>query len=430
MTLQALLSASKPQMQNFTDTLGQVFRAILANKLRSFLTMFGIAWGVGSLLVLVGLGEGFRSGQHKQLATFGNDVVLMWDGTIPAVANQHTGMRPYQFTPGDETAMRALPQVRAVTGFLQRNDLYEVSAYANSSGQVVGVEPNYADVRFVPIAEGRFISADDLAERRRVVVLGFKSATLLFPGRPMLGETITINDTSFTVVGRVASISRGNNDGDNQKVYIPVSTMQELFAMKGDNVPHDALSSIQYQPMTKGDTTAAVPAVHRVIAERHGFDPALKDAFEEWDTIQEEHMIGAIFNAMDIFLGGVGIVTLALGAVGIINIMLVSVTERTREIGLLKALGATKSSILAQFFWEGLLLTAVIGLIGIAVSAGGMWVLQKMLTGKVPGFDPPRLVPWSAAMALTCLVLCGVVAGLYPASKAAALDPIEALRRE
>jgi putative ABC transport system permease protein len=417
-------------MQAFSDTLGQVFRAILANKLRSFLTMFGIAWGVGSLLVLVGLGEGFRSGQHKQLSTFGNDVVMMWNGTIPALANQHTGMRPYQFTPGDEAALRVLPQLRSVTGFLNRNDLYEVSPYANSSGQVVGVEPNYADVRFVPLAEGRFIDAADLADRRRVVVLGSKSATLLFPGRPMLGETININDVTFTVVGRVSTISRGNNDGDNQKVYVPVTTMQELFAMKGDNVPHDALTSIQYQPATKGDTTAAVPAVHRVIAQRHGFDPSLKDAFNEWDTIQEEHMIGAIFNAMDIFLGGVGIVTLVLGAVGIINIMLVSVTERTREIGLLKAIGATKRSILAQFFWEGLLLTAVSGIIGIAVSTGGMWVLQQLLTGKVPGFDPPRLVPWSAALALICLVLCGVVAGLYPASKAAAMDPIEALRRE
>jgi putative ABC transport system permease protein len=417
-------------MQAFSDTLGQVFRAMMANKLRTFLTMFGIAWGVGSLLVLVGLGEGFRSGQHKQLATFGNDVVMMWNGTIPALANQHTGMRPYQFTLADEAALRNLPQLRSVTGFLNRNDLYEVSAYANSSGQVMGVEPNYAEVRFVPIAEGRFIDQADLAERRRVVVLGSKSATLLFPGRPMLGETININDVTFTVVGRVSSISRGNNDSDNSKVYIPLTIMQELFAMKGDNVPHDALSSIQYQPATKGDTTAAVPAVHRVIAERHGFDPSLKDAFEEWDTIQEEHMIGAIFNAMDIFLGGVGIVTLALGAVGIINIMLVSVTERTREIGLLKAIGATKRSILAQFFWEGLLLTAVSGLIGIGVSAGGMWVLQELLTGKVPGFDPPRLVPWSAALALICLVLCGVVAGLYPASKAAAMDPIEALRRE
>ena len=417
-------------MQAFSDTLGQVFRAILANNLRSFLTMFGIAWGVGSLLVLVGLGEGFRSGQHRQLATFGNDVVMMWNGTIPALANQHTGMRPYQFTPGDVAALRTLPQLRSVTGFLNRNDLYEVSDYANSSGQVMGVEPNYAEIRFVPIAEGRFISQDDLTERRRVVVLGSKSATLLFPGHPMLGETININDVTFTVIGRVDSISRGNNDSDNSKVYIPLTIMQELFAMKGDNVPHDALSSIQYQPTTKGDTTAAVPAVHRIIAERHGFDPSLKDAFEEWDTIQEEHMIGAIFNAMDIFLGGVGIVTLALGAVGIINIMLVSVTERTREIGLLKAIGATKRSILAQFFWEGLLLTAVSGIIGIGVSAGGMWILQELLTGKVPGFDPPRLVPWSAALALISLVLCGVVAGLYPASKAAAMDPIEALRRE
>jgi len=285
-------------------------------------------------------------------------------------------------------------------------------------------------VRFVPLAEGRFLNADDQANRRRVVVLGSKSATLLFPGRPMLGETITINDVSFTVVGRVAPINRGNNDGDNQKVYIPLSIMQELFAMKGDNVAKDALSSIQYQPTTKGDATAAIAAVHRVVAARHGFDPSLKDAFEEWDTIQEEHMIGAIFNAMDVFLGGVGIVTLGLGAVGIINIMLVSVTERTREIGLLKAIGATKSSVLAQFFWEGLLLTGISGLIGIAVSAGFMELLQVGLTGKMPGWDPPRLVPWSAALALSSLVICGVVAGLYPASRAAALDPIEALRRE
>jgi len=417
-------------MQSFSDTLGQVFRAIAANKLRSFLTMFGIAWGVGSLLVLVGLGEGFRSGQHRQLATFGNDVILMWDGTIPAVANQHTGMRPYQFTPGDEAALRALPELRSVTGLLNRNDLYEVSAYANTSGQVLGVEPNFSTIRFVPIAEGRWLDANDLAQRRRVVVLGSKSATLLFPGRPMLGEVITINDTSFTVVGRVESISRGNNDGDNQKVYIPLTTMQELFAMKGDNIAQDALSSLQYQPAVKGEADASKAAVHRLIGERHNFDPSLKDAFDEWDTIEEEKIIGTIFSAMDIFLGGVGVVTLGLGAVGIINIMLVSVTERTREIGVLKAIGATRRSILAQFFWEGLLLTGISGIIGIAVSAGFMWVLQELLTGKMPGWDPPRLVPWSAALALGSLVLCGIAAGLYPASKAAQMDPIEALRRE
>jgi len=417
-------------MQNFSDTLGQVFRAIAANKLRSFLTMFGIAWGVGSLLVLVGLGEGFRSGQHRQLASFGNDVILMWDGTIPAVANQHTGMRPYQFTPGDEEAVRALPQVRAVTGLLSRNDLYEVSAYASTSGQVMGVEPNFSSIRFVPIAEGRFISEDDLVERRRVVVLGSKSGQLLSLGHPMIGQTVTINDIDFAVVGRVQPISRGNNDFDNQKVYIPLTTMQELFAMKGDNIAQDALSSLQYQPAVKGEADAAKAAVRRVIAARHNFDPALKDAFEEWDTIKEERMVGAIFSAMDVFLGGVGVVTLGLGAVGIINIMLVSVSERTREIGVLKAIGATKRSILVQFFWEGLLLTGISGLIGIALSTCFMWILQQLLTGKMPGFDPPRLVPWSAALALGSLVLSGIAAGLYPASKAAQLDPIEALRRE
>jgi putative ABC transport system permease protein len=417
-------------MQSFTDTLGQVLRAILANKLRSFLTMFGIAWGVGSLLVLVGLGEGFRSGQHKNLANFGNDMVWMGNGTIPAVANQHTGMRPYQLNLGDVAALRAQPEIRAVTANLGRSDLYEVSAWANSSGTVLGVEPNFSAIRFVPIAEGRFFDDSDLAERRRVVVLGSKSAQILFPGRPMLGETIIINDVSFTVIGRVQLIGHGNNDYDNQKIYMPLTTMQELFAMKGDNVARDALSYIQYQPTNRNDATAAVAAAHRVVAQRHGFDPSMLDAWNEWDTIKEEKMIGAIFSAMDVFLGGVGIVTLGLGAVGIINIMLVSVSERTREIGVLKAIGATKRSILTQFFWEGLLLTGISGVIGILVSAGFMWLLQQVLTGKMPGWDPPRLVPWSAALALGSLVLCGVAAGLYPASKAAAMDPIEALRRE
>ncbi len=417
-------------MQTFGDTLAQVFRAIAANKLRSFLTMFGIAWGVGSLLVLVGLGEGFRSGQRRNMARFGNDLVLMWNGTIPAVANQHTGMHPYQLTLGDAAAIRHLPEIRDLTVELSRSDLYEVSQWSNTSSHVIGVDPSYTRVRFIPLAEGRFLSDADLAERRRVAVLGSKAALLLFKGHPMMGETMTINGTQFAVIGAVEKISRGNNDFDDQKVYIPVTTMQELFLLKGDNIAREALTSIQYQPAKRGDTSAAMPAVHRVIAARHGFDPAMKDAFQEWDLVTEMKMMSAIFTAMDVFLGGVGIVTLGLGAVGIINIMLVSVSERTAEIGLRKALGATERSILAQFFWEGLLLTGVSGVIGILVSAGLMALLQIALTGKMPGWDPPRLVPWSAALALGSLVLCGVAAGLYPASKAAMLDPVEALRKE
>ena len=417
-------------MQSFKDILAQVLRAIAANKLRTFLTMFGIAWGVGSLLVLVGLGEGFRSGQRKNLAKVGNDIIMMFNGTIPALANQHTGMRPYQLTLGDEEALKKLPELRAVTVELQRSDLYQVSAYNNGSNRVVGVEPNYSEIKFLPIVQGRFITDADVTERRHVAVIGYKAARLLFPGRPLLGESVTINGTEFTIIGAADKISRGDWDGPDQRLYIPISTMLQLYPVKGENIAPDALTSIQFQPMKRGDSKAALAAADRLIALRHGFDPSLRDAFEQWDTIQTERMVGAIFDAMDVFLGGVGIVTLGLGAVGIINIMLVSVTERTREIGLLKAIGATKRSIVAQFFWEGLLLTGISGMLGIAISAGFMWVLQQLLTDKMPGFDPPRLVPWSAALALSSLVVSGVVAGLYPARKAAELDPIEALRRE
>jgi putative ABC transport system permease protein len=417
-------------MQSFSDILGQVFRAIAANKLRSFLTMFGIAWGVGSLLVLVGLGEGFRSGQHRQLSNLGNDIIMMFNGTIPAVPNQHTGMRPYELTLDDEAALRQLPELRSTTVELAKFGLYQVSQWSNTSSRVLGTEPNYPIVKFLPIEQGRYLDSTDMADRRRVAVLGLKAAKLLFPGRPLLGETVTINGIAFTVIGQAGKISRGTDDGADQRIYIPVSTMQELFPLKGDNVPRDALTSIQFQPTRRGDSVAALAAADRVIARRHGFDPSLTDAFNQFDSIEEERMIGVIFNAMDVFLGGVGIVTLGLGAVGIINIMLVSVTERTREIGILKAVGATKRSIVAQFFWEGLLLTGISGLIGVAVSAGFMWLLQQFLTDKIPGFDPPRLVPWSAALAVGSLVVCGVAAGLYPASKAAELDPVEALRRE
>ena len=417
-------------MQSLTDTLGQVFRAIWSSKLRSFLTMFGIAWGVGSMLLLIGLGEGFRSGQHKQLSKLGNDLIMTFGGTIPALPNQHTGMRPYRLTVGDADELRTAPEIRDVTAILTRGDLKEVSQYASASGQVLGVEPNFARIRFVPLKAGRFVDRSDLDERRRVVVLGSKTTELLFPGRPAVGEFITINGSRFEVVGTVESISRGNNDFDNQKLYIPLTTMLEMFPLKGENIPQDALTSIQYQPRVRGENVSAVAAAHRILAKRHDFDPSLVDAFEEFDTIKEEQLIGKIFDAMDVFLGGVGIVTLALGAVGIINIMLVSVTERTREIGLRKAVGATNTSILMQFFLEGLFLTGVSGVVGIVGAAVFMDVIQRAVGEGLRGFDPPRLVPWSAALAMGSLAISGIVAGLYPARKASLLEPVEALRRE
>jgi len=418
-------------MRELFHILAQVFQAIAANKLRSFLTMFGIAWGVASLLLLVGLGEGFRSGQRRGLAELGTDVIMLWGGNIPALPGQHIGMHPYKLTLGDADAIRTQTQhVRNATSILSRTDLKEVSEFSSSGGQVMGVEVNYPSIRKLPIAQGRFLNDDDELHRRLVIVLGEKTEKLLFVGHPSLNTFITLNGYRFQVIGVASKFGRGNNDGDNQKVYVPLSTMMELFPITGENVPQDAITSIQYQPTTEELNETAKAEVHKVVAARHGFDPDAPDAFEEWDTIKSNRMVGLIFTAMDIFLGGVGIVTLALGAVGIINIMLVTVSERTKEIGLRKALGATNRSILTQFFLEGLMLTGVSGVIGIAGAAVLMALMGSAMGNNDMGFDPPRLVPWSAAMAMGSLTLCGVVAGIYPARQAAMLQPVEALRKE
>jgi putative ABC transport system permease protein len=418
-------------MQSPADIFGEVFRAIWAHKLRAFLTMFGIAWGVGSMLVLIGFGEGFRSGQRRQMASLGNNVIMMWGGNIPAVPSQHTGMRPYKLTVADETAVRARAQrVRNITAMLSNSTIKEVSDNSSSSGEVLGVEPNYSEIRFLPVAQGRFLRADDLEQRRRVVVMGKKTAALLFPGRPPLGEWVLLNGVRFQVIGVADSIARGNNDSDNQRVYIPLTTMLELFPLTGENIPEDAVTSLQYQPTAKDDNVPAIAEVHAIVARQHGFDANERDAFEEWDSINSQRMVGKIFDAMDLFLGGVGIVTLGLGALGVVNIMLVSVAERTREIGLRKALGATKRNIMMQFLLEGMFLTGVSGAVGIAAAGLLMFVLNAALGTKLQGFDAPRLVPWSAALALGALSLSGIVAGIYPAGQAAKLDPVEALRRE
>lgn len=418
-------------MQSFGDIFGQVFRAIWANKLRSFLTMFGIAWGVGSMLLLIGVGEGFRIGQMEQLAQVGNNVVMMWGGTAPAVPSQHVSMRPYYLTLRDEAAIREqAADVRDATAILTRSDLNEQSQYETISGAVYGVQPNFKTVRYMPMARGRFLNESDLLHHNHVIVLGERAATMLFPHRQAMGRYVTVSGLRFQVVGVAAKIGHGDNNSENERVYVPLTVMMDNFAFTGSNIPTDAVTSIQFQPVSHAADPAAVKEVKAIVARRHGFDPSAPEAFNEWDTIKTAEMVDKIFSAMNVFLGSVGMVTLALGAVGIVNIMLVAVTERTREIGLRKAIGATKRSILSQFFLEGLTLTGLSGLIGIAGAALFMWGVQKAVGAGIKGFAPPHIVPWTAALAFGSLAVCGIVAGVYPASKAAAMEPVEALRKE
>jgi putative ABC transport system permease protein len=414
-------------MRTVVDIFAQIIRNLWSHKLRSFLTMFGIAWGVGSLLLLVGVGEGFRSGNKRELAEFGKDIMFLFPGRAPAIKGDMNSARSYLLTYQDYRDIRNSGLVRNASPVISRNDLHEVSEFATGSGEILGADPNLNEISYLPLKEGRWLNELDGTQRRNVIVLGNELLKTLFPGRPSVGSFILINGVRFEVIGSMPHLGRGDNLWLNMRGYIPFQVMAENFPIKGEN-HQNAISFIEYQPLVTSEHVATQQAVHNIIGRNHGFDPTDQNAFDEWDSIQESKMVGTIFDVMNMFLGAVGMVTLALGAIGVINIMLVAVSERTHEIGLRKALGATNRNILFHFFLEGLLLTLGSGAIGV-IFAGGLMALMGGIQGP-QGFDPPKLVPMSALLALSSLTLAGVIAGLYPARRAAMLAPVEALRQE
>jgi putative ABC transport system permease protein len=415
-------------MQMVIDVFAQIFGTLWAHKLRSFLTMFGIAWGVGSLLLLVGLGEGFRTGNQRNLSEIGENIMMIFPGRAPVVQGSMNSAREYRLTYQDYLDIRQeSPHIRAVTPVLNNSDVHAVSEFASASGLLTGAEPQYSGIRFLPLKQGRWLNGLDEVQKRDVVVLGDEMTRNLFPGRPAVGSFILLNGHRLEVIGTLRRVGRGDENSTNMRAYIPFQVMRSDFPLKGEEA-FDAISAINYQPRVADEHELALDEVHRVIARNHHFDYRDENAFEGWDTVKQAQMMGTIFDAMNEFLGTVGLVTLALGAIGVINIMLIAVTERTREIGLRKALGATNRSIMLQFFAEGILLTLVSGLIGMAL-AGGFMALLGNYNGP-GGFDPPRLVPKTAILAIASLTLAGVAAGLYPARKAARLEPVEALRQE
>ncbi len=416
-------------MRLILDIFGQTLRTLWGHKLRSFLTMFGIAWGVFSLLLLVGLGEGFRSGNKKQFDTLGENVMFIWSGRAPVMQGSFTALRQYYLTDRDyQDILREARSVATAAPVIRRNDIRAVSDFYQASGQIMGVPAMFNQIRYLPINEGRWLNDMDNAQKRAVIVLGDEARRTLFLGRPAVGSTILLNGVQFEVIGTVQRIGHGDDNDRNLQCFMPFSTMREYFRPMNVGEATDVINIIEYQPKTRALHEAARQEVHRIIGRNHGFDASNPDSFDEWDTVNTVDQIGKIFDAMNAFLGSVGLVTLGLGAIGIINIMLVAVADRTREIGLRKALGATNGSIMFQFFVEGAFLTLLSGTIGIGLAAALMAVLSRVSLGD--GFDPPKLVASTAALAVGSLALAGVAAGLYPARRAAMLQPVEALRKE
>ncbi len=399
-------------MRTVLDIFVQIFRNLWAHKLRSFLTMFGIAWGVGSLLLLVGVGEGFRSGNKRELAEFGKDIMFIFPGRAPAVKGSMNSARSYLLTYKDYVDIRTVaPHVRNACPLISRTDLHQVSEFASAGGEILGVEPQLSEISYLPLKEGRWLNELDGSQKRNVIVLGNELLKTLFPGRPAVGEFVLLNGIRFEVVGSMPHLGRGDNNWLNMRGYIPFQVMATYFPLKGEN-HENSISFIEYQPRVTAEHLLAQDDVYKIVARNHGFDASDENAFDGWDTIKESQMVGTIFDVMNMFLGAVGMVTLALGAIGVINIMLVAVSERTQF----------------HFFLEGLLLTLGSGLIGMGLAAALMAMLG---TVQGPGgFDPPKLVPMSAMLAIVSLTLAGVVAGLYPARKAAMMQPVDALRQE
>ena len=416
---------------NLFEILRQTIATFRAHKMRIFLTMFGIVWGISSVILLVGLGRGFSADQKRRMQTLGKDLVIVWAGRTSSQVGGLAAGREITLTIDDARLIRNECYLVKNVSPEMRRSIPEVSQFNSASRGVVGIWPSYQNFRSLLIDEGRLITEDDERDSNRVVILGFAARRQLFPGQPGVGATLLIKSVPYTVIGVLAEKKQNSNyDGpDNDYLFAPYSSVARDFPppiKKGIVKGH--LDNIVFEVADAETHEDAVMQVRRVLGRVHHFDAKDKDALFIWDTMDGAKMVANIFEVVTIFFGCVAIVTLGLGGIGVMNIMLVSVTERTREIGVRKAIGATRADILRQFFAESVMLTAVSGVLGLTFGMGACLALSNL---PLPDFVPhPIISPVSIVVSVITLSLITFTAGMYPAQRAADMTPVDSLRYE
>lgn len=398
------------------STLQMAWRSLLINKMRSFLTMLGVIIGVGAVIAMVALSQGTASGITDRISSMGANLLTISAG---GSSGPIRGTNTAKLTNGDVEAIKDLPLVKYVAAESSVNSATVAVGSTTWTTTVDGTAPELQKIKDWPTVQGDFFTQGDLNSMNRVAVLGNTVVTNLFSSASnALGKTIRINGLDFTVVGVLKT--KGSSGGSDQDdiIYIPLTTAQQRL------IGSQTVRSINVQATSAAALTPLQDYITTLLRQRHRLAATADDDFRIRDMAEVLSTIQDTNKMMTFLLGGIAAVSLLVGGIGIMNIMLVSVTERTREIGIRMAIGATTRAILSQFLIEALLLCFIGGIIGVILGWGTSQLLSLLagLTMKV--------VPWLVAVSLGFSVMIGLFFGYYPARKAASSNPIEALRFE